>query len=459
MHILAVGVNYHSAPVHIREHLAFNKSGIEKALTILRNTKSIFEDVIISTCNRTEIYVVSDQLHTGRYYTKRFFAEWFHLSIADLEPFLFIKHGREAMDHLFRVTCGLDSMILGETQILGQVRNSFLTAQSAGTTGTFFNELFKEALTVARKAQHVTQINDHPVSVSYAAVEMLRHRFGTLEDKTVLMIGAGKMSRLALKHLAGNGAGDLLIANRTTEKAVHLAAQCGGRPVRFDRRNHLIRESDIVITATSAHEYLLTGKEIHSAMSGRERRPLILVDIGVPRNIDPEAGKIEGVFLSDIDDLKDVIENNREARLQAAKRIVPMIEQQMVKYEEWLQTLGVVPVITALRKKALEIHAETMTSLDHKLPEMTEHERKVISKHTKSMINQLLRDPISKIKELAVQNSGREAIRLFADIFHISDSVTSGTSRDSTSKGGKTAEQDETDGKTGKKTEQAVQIH
>lgn len=423
MHILAVGVNYHKAPVHMREKVSFEAAELEKALTKLRNTKSVFEDVILSTCNRTEIYTVCDQLHTGRYYTKRFFAQWFHMTAEDIRPFLFIKEDRQAVDHLFRVTCGMDSMILGETQILGQVRDSFLIAQKAGTTGTFFNELFQEALNVAKRAQEETRINDHPVSVCYAAVTMIRQMFGSLEGKSVLLIGAGEMGKLTLKHLVGSGVSDITVANRTLTKAVRLAERCGGRAVPLQALQQVLGMVDVVISAVSVREFLLTENDIAAAIGPNRGRRLVLIDIGVPRNIDPAAGSLKGVILSDIDDLQRIIEENMEERKQAARRIEPLIDAQREKYAGWLKTLGVVPVITALREKALMIQAETMKSMDHKLPGMTERERKIISKHTKSMINQLLRDPIYKIKELAASEAGKETVRLFADIFNITDQV------------------------------------
>lgn len=424
MHILAVGVNHHSAPVTIREKLTLTASDRDEALTKLRDTKSIFEDVIVSTCNRTEFYVVSDQLHTGRHYAKQFFTDCFDISREDLLPFLFIKEDREAVNHLFRVTCGLDSMVLGETQILGQVKDGFLAAQKAGTTGTFFNELFKEAVTVAKHAQAESQINDHPVSVGYAAVELVRDTFGPLENKQILMVGAGEMSRLALKHLTSGGASNIMIANRTMEKAVELAGQFGGRAIPFESLNRFVDQADILITSTSAPGFLLSLEGVTEAIIRREGRPIIFVDISVPRNIDPAVGLLDNVYLYDIDDLENIVASNLEERRKAALLIGPMIDQQLDRFSNWMQTLGVVPVITALRKKALSIHSETMKSIEHKLPEMTDRERKVISKHAKSIINQLLRDPINKVKELAGYENGKEMMNLFVDIFNIADEVS-----------------------------------
>ncbi|WP_010631144.1 glutamyl-tRNA reductase [Sporolactobacillus vineae] len=428
MHILSVGVDYKNTPVRVREALTFPAAELEKALTGLRETKSIFETVILSTCNRTEIYVVCDQLHTGRYYTKQYFAGWFHLTPESLKPFLVLREDQEAIRHLFRVTCGLDSMVLGETQILGQVRHAFLTAQQLGTTGTLFNELFKQALTVAKHAQDETQINDHPVSVSYAAVKLLQDVTGPLNEKSVLMIGAGEMSCLALKHLMSSGVRHLTVINRTKEKADRLAGQFHGRSVPFASLDASIAGSDIVFASTSSPDYLITKASLAPLLAARDTRPLILVDIGVPRNIDPETARLEQVRLFDIDDLERIVDQNLEARRRAAERITPLITAQMDRYAEWLHTLGVVPVISALREKALSIHSEMMERIDHKLPELTERERKVFSKQAKSMINQLLREPITRIKELSGSEHGKHAIEHFAEIFDIEEAAHSGMS-------------------------------
>lgn len=259
--------------------------------------------------------------------------------------------------------------------------------------------------------------------MSYAAVKLLDDTFGPLEDKSVLMIGAGDMSRLALKHLAGSGIRNLTVMNRTKEKADLLARQFGGQAAALDALDAWIERSDIVFTSTSAPEFLITEAKLLPLLARRGKRPLILVDVGVPRNIDPELARLEGVHLFDIDDLERIIDSNQEARRNAAFQIERLIDQQQAKYTEWLHTLGVVPVISALRKKALSIHSETMKRIENKLPEMTEQERKVISKQAKSMINQLLRDPINNIKELACCEHGKHAIDHFAEIFNIADGV------------------------------------
>lgn len=230
VHILAIGLNYTTAPVGIREKMTFAEESLPQALQQLKNTKSILECVIISTCNRTEIYAVTDQMHTGRHYVRSFMEQWFGVSRSYLDPFLYIHEEDRAITHLFQVVCGLNSMVVGETQILGQVKNAFSLAFEQGATGTVFNMLFKQAVTLGKRAHTETSIGEHAVSVSYAAIELGKKIFGSFRNKKVLIVGAGKMSELAVKHLHSNGAAHLSVVNRTYERAEELAARFKGTP-------------------------------------------------------------------------------------------------------------------------------------------------------------------------------------------------------------------------------------
>ncbi|MEH6891640.1 glutamyl-tRNA reductase [Bacillus sp. JJ864] len=419
MHILVVGVNYRTAPVEIREKLTFQAAELEKAMTTLQKQKSVLENVIVSTCNRTEIYAVVDQLHTGRYYIKKFMADWFQLEIEEIAPYLSLYEQDGATDHLFRVTCGLDSMVVGETQILGQIRNSFLLAQELKTTGTIFNELFKQVVTLAKRAHSETTIGGNAMSVSYAAVELGKKIFGDLKNCHVLILGAGKMGELALQNLYGSGARKVTVMNRTFVKAETMAEKYMGLAKPLDQLQCALLEADIVISSTGATEYVITKEMMSKVESMRCGRPLFMVDIAVPRDIDPAIDTLESVFLYDIDDLQGVVEANRAERLKEAEKIQIMIEEEMILFRSWLNTLGVVPLISELRDKALAIQSETMQSIERKIPTLTERERKVISKHTKSIINQLLKDPILIAKELAVEEDAKEKLALFAKIFDL----------------------------------------
>ncbi|OEH91434.1 glutamyl-tRNA reductase [Bacillus solimangrovi] len=423
MHILAVGFNYKTAPVEIREKLTFNEANLSEAHKTLRKQKSILENVIISTCNRTELYVVADQLHTGRYYTKAFLAEWFGLEIDEFAPFLKIYENEHAIEHLFRVACGLDSMVLGETQILGQVRDSFLLAQQEKTTGTLFNQLFKQAVTLAKRSHFETEIGGNAVSVSYAAVELSKQIFGSLNDKHVVIVGAGKMGELAAKNLQGSGASKITVINRTIEKAVELANRFSGQAASLDNLEKSLIEGDILISSTGKNGYVVTKDMMKKVEKQRKGRPLFMVDIAVPRDLDPELDKLESVFLYDIDDLEGIVEANIEERKKAAEQVGVMIEAEIIAYQQWIDTLGVVPIISSLRKRALAVQAETLDSIERKIPNLTEREKKVLNKHTKSIINQLLREPVTRAKEIAAQEDAEDSLKLFMKIFDLEEDV------------------------------------
>ncbi|MBA2871641.1 glutamyl-tRNA reductase [Anoxybacillus calidus] len=423
MHIVVVGVNYKTAPVEIREKLTFNQAELAEAMNVLKEKKGILENVIVSTCNRTEIYAVVDQLHTGRYYIKSFLADWFHLDKEAFTPYLKIYEDEAAVEHLFRVTCGLDSMILGETQILGQVRSSFLLAQEENTIGTIFKQLFKQAVTLAKRAHSETEIGSNAVSVSYAAVELAKKIFGDLKAKHVLILGAGKMGELAVQNLYGSGVQKVTVINRTFEKAKDLAERFSGQAKPLSELQCALVEADILISSTGAKDYVITKDVMMDVEKMRKGRPLFMVDIAVPRDLDPAIAELESVFLYDIDDLQGIVEANLEERKRAAEQIEMMIESEIVEFRHWLNTLGVVPVIAALREKAMAIQAETMQSIERKLPHLSERDRKVLNKHTKSIINQLLRDPILRAKELAAEPNAEEALHLFMKIFNIEEAV------------------------------------
>lgn len=423
MHVIVVGINHKTAPVEIRERLTFDPSQLGDAMVQLQGKKSILENVILSTCNRTEIYAVVDQIHTGRYYIKEFLSQWFQIEKDEFTPFLFIYEEDGALEHLFKVACGLNSLILGETQILGQVRTSFLTAQEEKTSGTVFNQLFKQAITLAKKAHSNTDIGANAVSVSYAAVELAKKVFGTIENKHVLILGAGKMGELAIENLHGNGATNVTVVNRTYEKAKDLASRFQGKAKSMDELQKALMEADILISSTGAKDFVLSKQMVEQIEKKRKGKPLFMVDIAVPRDLDPAIAELEGVFLYDIDDLEGIVQANLQERQKAADIIMLMIEEEIVEYKQWLKMLGVVPVISALREKALNIQSETMKSLERKLPNLSEREIKVLNKHTKSIINQMLKDPILQVKELADTKDADKNLQFFMDIFNIEDLV------------------------------------
>ncbi|MFD2446247.1 glutamyl-tRNA reductase [Bacillus sp. CGMCC 1.16607] len=423
MHILVVGINYKTAPVEIRERLTFNPDTLGDAMKRLQTRKSILENVIISTCNRTEIYAVVDQLHTGRYYIKEFLSDWFQMETDEFVPYLFIYEQEGAINHLFHVACGLNSMVLGETQILGQVRTSFLLGQEENTTGTVFNQLFKQAVTLAKRAHSETDIGANAVSISYAAVELSKKIFGSLQNKHVLILGAGKMGELAIQNLHSNGVSKVTVINRTFEKAQNLASRFNGTAKSLQELQCALIEADILISSTGSKDFVITKEMMVNVERMRKGKPLFMVDIAVPRDLDPKLADLENVFLYDIDDLEGIVEANLKERKKAAEKIELLIEAEIVDFKQWLNMLGVVPIISALRDKALSIQAETMESIERKLPDLTDREKKILNKHTKSIINQLLKDPILQAKELSSQKNADQALDLFVKIFNIEEHV------------------------------------
>ena len=423
MYIIQVGFNYKTTPVEIREKLAFSDQAIEDAIVALNQRKSILENVIISTCNRTEIYAVVDQIHTGRYYIKQFLSDWFNVSMEEFVPYLQFTENDGAIEHLLRVTVGLQSMVLGETQILGQVRTSFLTALRLKATGTIFNELFKRAITFAKRAHKETTIGEQAVSVSYAAVELAKKIFGDIRKKHVVVYGAGEMGELAVTNLYGAGVQHITVVNRTIERAEQLAKQFQAKAKPADDLLHVLKETDILISSTGASHSVLSRADIEPIQRKRKGKPLFLLDIAVPRDLDENISELESVFLYDIDDLQHIVDQNLANRKEVAQIIEAQLEQEIFDFKEWVTTLGVVPVIRALREKALDIQGETFASIKRKIPDLTEREEKVIRKHTKSIINQLLKDPIKQAKEMAGEKNSDELLSLFVDVFGINDKV------------------------------------
>ncbi|MFC4306134.1 glutamyl-tRNA reductase [Cohnella boryungensis] len=423
MHLIVVGLNYRTAPVEIRERFALSDREMPLALQALRQTTGILEGVIVATCNRTEIYAVVDRLHLCGHYIRSFMEQWFGIPRQQFNSHLYMYEDDRAVEHLFRVSCGLDSMIIGETQILGQVRDAFLLSQEHQATGTIFNRLFKQAITLAKRAHSDTSIGENAVSVSYAAVELGKRIFGRFDDKKVMIVGAGKMSELTAQHLHANGAKEVFVVNRTLEKAAELASKFQGIAMTLEQALERLSEMDIVISSTGAERFVITRRHIEEAMLSRKKKPLFLIDIAVPRDIEPSSGDMPNVFLYDIDDLEGIVETNLAKRRKEAEIIEEMIELEQEAYRQWYATLGVSPLIRALQEKAASIHDSTLESLTRKLPELDERQMKVIRKLTKSIVNQIIHDPILRIKELSAEKRSDEAMKLFVQLFELEDEV------------------------------------
>lgn len=414
MRIIKVGVQHQACPIEIREKIAFSQDDIEPAMLELNRMTYIKENIIVSTCNRTEIYAVTEDVNEGMKVIDQFIASWFQLEQDEFTPFLKRLSDEEAILHLFRLTAGLDSMVLGETQILGQVKQAFLTAQEIKTSDKLFNELFKRVVTFAKRAHKDTAIGEQAVSISYVAVELAKKLFGKIEQQHVLILGAGETSELTLKNLQGAGVSNITVANRTLENAQTLAEKFQAEAVPIDALEQALSKSDIIISSTAATKAVLTKEMLMPIQKKRKGNPLFIIDIAVPRDIDPSIAELDSVFLYDIDDLEEVVNENIAARRKTAALIEKQLIPELASYNNWVAMLDAVPLIRALQEKSLHIQAQTLESIQRKMPDLTEREIKVLQKHTKSIIHQILEEPIKQVKSMG---KSEKDLKMFQTIF------------------------------------------
>lgn len=418
MHILYVGLTYKNTPVRLRERATFLNQDIQSANQQLFRTKSILENVIISTCNRTELYVVVDQLHTGKYYTKHFLADFFNLPVEELENYLTFKEDHEALVHAFRLGCGLDSAVLGETQILGQLKTSFLEAQKSGTTGTIFNKLFNEMICFSKKMHSLYKFNETSASLSQSALQIANEEYHDLSDKHLFVIGAGQMSELVIKNLQNFDLKKISIFNRTLENAKKLSqfSQVEMNYYPLEELTEKLEQADLVISAISTPQTLITKTMLHEAELSKK---ILLFDLGLPRNINPHCQLVEHVTLYNVDSIGERINQGAKKRQELMIKVAKEVDVAVADFEEWEKQLGIIPVITELRIKTLEAEESALKSLQSKLPDLSEREVKIIRKHMKSIVNQSLRTPIREIKELSTEENAVYDIQLFKRIFGI----------------------------------------
>lgn len=419
MYLVVVGLNHKTAPVAVREKLSFSEDKIPQHLEKITSNKIIRGCIIISTCNRTEVYAAVLDVDKGLTKIREHLAKCCHLEISQVMNYLYTYTLYDVITHLFRVASGLDSMVLGETQILGQVKTAYQVACESGATNRVLNTLFQQAIAVGKKVRTDTQIDRNAVSISYAAVEMAKQLFGGLEGKSILVIGAGKMSELTAKHLVSNGVSNVMVANRSYEKAVALAEIFGGRAVGFDELFDHMAAADIVISATAAANCIIEKADMEKVMNRRDGKQIFLIDIAVPRDIDPQVMEVAGVSLYDIDDLQHVIDQNLEQRKKEAVKAEKIIEDEISEFWKWLSTQFVTPTISALKKRAEEIRQKEMTRAFNRLGNITDREKKVISSMTNSIVNQLLHDPVMQLKKYALTQQGHLYTEILQNLFNL----------------------------------------
>jgi glutamyl-tRNA reductase len=399
MQIVLIGMNHKSAPLDIRERLQLSCGEGDRPLPALMNNAEIREALYLATCNRVEVLARVAGGGEAIEGLKSFIYCQGNLSVAEMDRCLYIYRGLDAVRHLFRVTSSLDSMIMGEPQILGQMKDAYRMAVENGTTGILLNRLSHHAFRVAKRVRTETGIAGNAVSVSYAAVELAKKIFGDLKRKSILLIGAGEMSELAARHLLRQGVGAIHIANRTYARAEEMAAEFQGIPVDFEKFPELLPEVDIVIASTGAPGYIMSAEMVASAFGRRRNRPLFLIDIAVPRDIDPAAGDIDNVYLYNIDHLQDVVDTNREVRRAEAMKAEEIIAEEVAVFESWYNALAVVPTIVSLREKMEGIMKGELERSSSWMKNLNEEERTRVEILTASIINKILHDPMTGLKE------------------------------------------------------------
>lgn len=419
MEILVVGLNHKTAPVEVREKLSFLPQRLPEAMQRLKACRGIREGLILSTCNRTEVYTVAGDADEGVAEVILFLSRHHQVDPGVFTDHLYFYQGMEAVRHLFRVACGLDSMVLGETQILGQVKEAYLAAKGNGVTGKVCHNLFEQALNVGKRAHTETAISQNAVSVSYAAVELARKVFRSLEGRKVLLIGAGKMSELTARHLQSCGIKEVIVANRTLQAAEELAARFHGKAVELKEVQRWLEAVDLVISSTGAPHLIVRRDTMVQVMRARRGRPLFLIDIAVPRDIDPGAGELDGVFLYDIDDLEQVVEANLRERRREAWKVERIIEEEVARFAHWWNTQEVVPIIRSLREKMEGIRRREVERALAKLPHLNERERNIIEGMTSLIVNKILNDPTVKIKEYANGANREVYLATLRDLFNL----------------------------------------
>lgn len=406
MQIIASGLSHKTAPVEVREALSFPAAEIGGALNKLLSYDHINEGIILSTCNRTEIYAVVNDIEAGKNNLVHFFEDCRNDLDCDLREHLYFHDSVNAIRHLFRVISSLDSMIIGEAQILGQVKEAYTHAFDNDATNIIFNRLFRQAFAVGKRVRTETDIGENAVSISYAAVQLAKKVFADLTGKTVMIIGAGKMSELTAKHLLANGVRDVLIANRSYENAVELGKTFGGTPVRFDLLFHEMVKADIVVSSTGSPEYILNKAKMQPVMHTRRGRSIFLIDIAVPRDIDPDVNNLDSVYLYDIDDLQSVVDANLAERTREAKEAEKIISNEVSEFLSWTSSLEVVPTISQLRQSAEQIRRAELAKVAGKLSNLSDDEINTINALTSGIINKLLHNPTIRIKESAKTKNG-----------------------------------------------------
>jgi glutamyl-tRNA reductase len=417
--ILVIGLNHVTAPVEIRERITFPGDETGQVTRSLLGVEGIQEAVIVSTCNRSEVIVAADNAENTTEGLISFVAGIHGLDAEPLKTFLYLKKGAEAVRHVFRVASSLDSMVIGEPQILGQVKEGYSRAANAGTTGPMLNRLMHRAFFSAKRVRTETGIGLAAVSVAYVAVELARKILGELHEKSVMIIGAGEMAELAARHLADHAQQSITVFNRTYENACSLARRLGGLAAPMEKLNVGLAEADVVITSTGSCEPLITEDQMKGVMRRRRFRPIFLIDIAIPRDVEPSVNDIDGVYLYNIDDLQTVVQENLGERRLEAQKGEAIVEDEVEKFMKWTKTLHFTPTIVALKEKLESIRSGELARLNGKLAALSADEREIVELITRSIINKIAHDPISFLKKTGLTSKQNMYLDVTQRLFNL----------------------------------------
>jgi len=398
MDVLVIGINHKTAPVEIREKLSFTGEELERSLRRVLEHSEFTENMILSTCNRVEIYATTQEPEKGIASLKNFLADYHGISLDEFERSLYVHLGEAAIRHVFRVASSLDSMVVGEPQILGQIKEAHAIASQYRTSGIILNKLLHRAFHVAKRIRTETKIGNSAVSISYAAVELAKKIFGTLKEKAIMLLGAGEMAELAARHLVAAGVQKVVVVSRTYGRAVDLAAAFDGEAVEFNGFLERLEEIDIVISSTGAPHFILCPDDVQRVIKARKNRPMFFIDIAVPRDVDPRVNEIENVYLYDIDDLQEVVDINRDHRAREAERAKEIVEEELRTFCHWYTALEMVPTIVSLREKFEEIREKELGKYLSSAGQMTPKQRRALESLTLAIVKKILHDPITLLK-------------------------------------------------------------
>ena len=407
MNFLLTGVNHKSAPVDVRERFAISESRIPEALQRLAQYPGIVEALIISTCNRVEFIARSAD---GNGDLTGFLADFFRESPANFQQYLYEYRAKDAVRHVFRVASSLDSMVVGEPQVLGQVKEAYAMARAVGTVNSQLDALFTRAFAVAKRVRNETAVGTSAVSVASVAVDLAKKIFGTLTGRTVYLVGAGKMCELAARHLLAHGAASILVANRTYERAVRLAEKFNGKAMLFEQLYETVDKADIVLTSTGSPHAIFRREHGERFLHKRRNKPMFFIDIAVPRDVDPAINELDGIFLYDIDDLQEVVATNLADRTEEARRAESLVEEEVERFIARLQTADVVPTIVSLQEHLETIRQAEIDRVRGRLGALSPEQEMAIETLSRGIINKVMHTPIVTLKTAA--REGQPATQL-----------------------------------------------